>query len=1161
MLNGLKMNSRVNEKSKRRRIAWRSALAVVLCALLLWFVHPPLLSRGLRFALAQAASEAGLRLEIGNIQARLAEPIILEAVKIRARNAEESRTAADVARVEIALNWPWRAFFREGRLFRALVLEDLRAVVDLRTQRAPQRKEVAGLSPVDPNGQVNWTLRWLPEYMEIQRGNLEFVAPNQSYYFEDISADFSEDRPGTFRASGAELGAGFVHQSVGSLTGITAWKEGTLYLASLDLWGGVKIERFAAQLARPGGVALGFEATVYGGSLRIDVSFDSGKSPLAIDAAVWGSQVEVAPLAALLGLPGNAEGVIRDMKFTFRGSPDQALDGEASLRLAAEGFRWNKRGWESLAFGGSMIHRRLAISDFELKQKENILTGSGEFSLDEGWLGIARAPFALNATASIRDLAALAGLLGPPFDEMTGRMSLSGSINGQAGKLGGFISLEASAMGFRKRPIDSGRLDVIFSNTEAQISRCEFWSGKDFLVATGTLDVWPPHNYSGEIRVETQDISKYRDFYHRKDFSTIRAGAARIRWQGDGTATAHSGAFDLTLDDLSSPYTPSGLTGRFAGTYSPENVYFSSFDLEHGTLRFSTRATLARSGIRLNDAVLRSGGSSLAEAEVYLPVDPFEMMSGKSPKEAIHRDNNLYARVVSRDPLSIRDLFCLTGNDLPVDGTVEADLNIGGTPAAPIFDGKIQGRGLMRRFAEGSSPPAEFKATFQGSEGLASIAAELASSGLPPAVLKSEIPFGIIRSADRTLRWMDPEGRISASLEIPRANLAILRPLFADIKRMDGLLAGSLAMSGTIRKPLLEGQLLISGGQLEISSSAPVLASVNGGVTFNTSRATVEAFGGKIGEGTFEIRGGASLDNLFDPYYELFFYAHHADVARIAGLQAKANISLYASGDSAGGIVKGSLRFVDGRFTRRIEITPLLVAPPAEEKVFAPPQYGNFIPSFFKNWKIDVSIGNETPFLFSGNAASGEIIPELQLTGTLANPVPLGQVQLKNTRVFLPFTAMTIAEGHLHFLEDSPWSPLLDVRGTAQALDYQVQTYAFGPLSERRVILRSDPPLPQDSLIQLLTAGMAPKMYAPQGLVEMQASGSFEPMRGKFDPQAFEIGTRANGFARSNAPPPHFGGRATLRGRFELWRGLSLMNESDVFGLSEGPAYFSLRLR
>ena len=99
---------------------------------MLWLVHPPLLSWGLRFALVRAASEAGLQLEIGNIQADLARPIIFEGLRFRAKNAGESQTAADVGRIEVSLNWPWHAFFREGRFFRSLVAEDIRGVVDLR---------------------------------------------------------------------------------------------------------------------------------------------------------------------------------------------------------------------------------------------------------------------------------------------------------------------------------------------------------------------------------------------------------------------------------------------------------------------------------------------------------------------------------------------------------------------------------------------------------------------------------------------------------------------------------------------------------------------------------------------------------------------------------------------------------------------------------------------------------------------------------------------------------------------------------------------------------------------------------------------------------------------------------------------------------------------
>ena len=1148
------MKSPVNETSRTRRIPWRSALLVAGSILLLWLVHSPLLARGLRFALVRGASEGGLQLEIGNIHAHLARPIVLEEVKLRAVNAEESRTAADAKRIEISLNWPWDALFGGGRFFRALIVENVRAVVDLRADRARRRGPTPGLPEAEQPLEAKRVLQWLPQFVEIHQGHLEFVAAEQSYYFEDVSADFSEDRPGRFRAAGAELRAGPFKESLGSREAITAWKEGTVYLASLDLWEGVKVERFVAQLARPGGAALEVGASLYGGSLRADVSFGSANT---VDSAVWGSQLEVAPLAAFLGFQGKAEGVIREAKFTFRGDPDHALDGQASLRIAADNFRWNMRGWESLRIGASMIHRRLAVSDFELKQRENILTGSGEFSLDDDWLEIPESPFLFNVSASIKDLGELAGLLGPPFDEMSGRMSLSGSLNGQEGKLGGFVSLEASEMGFRKRPFDSGRMDITFSNTEAQINRCEFWSGEDFLRATGSVEMRPPHSYSGEIQAKTQDISRYRDFYQARSFSNIRSGSAQIRWQGDGRAAAHSGAFDVVLADFVSDYTPSGVTGRFEGTYSPENVYFSRLELLHDALRFSTRATLARSGIRLNDALLRSGGRKLSEGELYLPLDPFDIARGKSLEEAIHLDENLYASIVSKDPLNVRELLRLAGNDRTVDGTVELNLSAAGTPSAFLLDGRIEGRGLTRMFENGWSPAAQFDATFQGADGFASLNGELASSSPAPMTFKAEGPFGLVRSAGGRLHWMNPEGAISASLHIPRIDIGILRALFPRFQQLDGFLSGSLSIAGTIAKPLLEGQLAIGDGRLEFSKHAPLVHNVNGAVSFNAARAMVEEFEGEAGDGSFEIRGGASLENLFEPYYELFFYGNKIDLVRMEGLQLKANVDLYASGNGSAGMIKGALRFDDSRFSRRVEITPLQ-APPPEEEAFSPPNFQSMVPTSIKNWQIDVSVRNDAAFSLSGNAASGEIIPDLRITGTVGNPIPVGKVELKNARIFFPSTTMTIPEGHIDFLEDSPWMPQLDLRGSAQALDYKVEAYAFGPLSERRLILRSDPPLPQDALIQLLTTGMAPGVYA--GTAPGEAQGGLAPPSGsggKSRPQDVRVGSMASGLLPNAAP----GGRATLRGRFELWRGLSLINESDVFGPSNARAYFDWRLR
>ena len=68
---------------------------------------------------------------------------------------------------------------------------------------------------------------------------------------------------------------------------------------------------------------------------------------------------------------------------------------------------------------------------------------------------------------------------------------------------------------------------------------------------------------------------------------------------------------------------------------------------------------------------------------------------------------------------------------------------------------------------------------------------------------------------------------------------------------------------------------------------------------------------------------------------------------------------------------------------------------------------------------------------------------------------------------------MNIPGGHVDFLPDSPWTPLLDVRGTARISGVDVQAYAFGPLNEKKLILRSEPPLSQGSLVRLLSGGLA----------------------------------------------------------------------------------------
>ena len=160
-------------------------------------------------------------------------------------------------------------------------------------------------------------LRWLPEYVGIQRANLELPRTRPVLLFEDVSADFSEERLGEFRAVGAEIHAGPVNQSLGSLKGTTAWKDGTILFRKHRPVGRGQ----ARQLGSPTGAGRWCRARRSGDALwrlfafRCFSHFRTGM--MAVDSAVSASNIEVAPVAALLGYHADLEGVIARCEVYF----------------------------------------------------------------------------------------------------------------------------------------------------------------------------------------------------------------------------------------------------------------------------------------------------------------------------------------------------------------------------------------------------------------------------------------------------------------------------------------------------------------------------------------------------------------------------------------------------------------------------------------------------------------------------------------------------------------------------------------------------------------------------------------------------------------------------------------------------------------------------
>ena len=1138
-----------NPAPLRRGFAKMRIAAALAAVLALWLLHPAVLSWALGKILENWSSANHLSFSAEKIDARFDGPVLLRGVKFRSLPGSGLATALDIPLFE----WRWGGlsslFSDKERFVRELTVKGLSGIWDLSVRETPEE----GMSLFSPQ-------RWMPQEIFVEAPSLELLGKNEKWLFRDFSVNLSESTAGRMEAGSFSIFLGGYSKSLGPLHARTAWKYGTLWLADMMLADGITAENLSLDFLHAGGPAISLAAACFGGSLRSDLMFR--RSDGVFDMSAWASNIALDRMTIFLGVPGEIAGKLAEGRFTYRGHPDRPADAEASLRLMAEGFRWNKRGWESLEVGASLIHRRLVVTDFDLRQKMNSVAFNGEISLAEGWSQIAQSPFLVNFRADIRELGALAGLLGGPLDEAAGRMTASGSVTGRPGELDGFLNIEASDVAFRSLPRSSLRVESVFRKNEIDVVVCDLYSRKDTASLRGTVGIAAPHEYAAELDARVADLAVYLAPIYVPAAEQIYAGALDIKWQGDGNFKSHSGAFDLKLREFVSGFTPAGLTGKFAGTYSPQNIYFSKLEIANGPLKLDSRATVAGSGITLKDVELKTGSTSLFEGAAFVPVDLFAVLGGKDWRAAIDPEREAYLRLATPKELKLRSLLELAGQDVPLDGLIRLNVEAGGPASRLSVKGDLSARDLLWKLPGLQIPPSSLGVKFEAGEGNASLSGLLETKKLPPAKLSARMPFGLIRTASGDWKWANPAGSFDASLDFPQTDLAVFQPFLPNLRHLSGSVSGKLAFSGTVGAPQTNGRIELKGGGFELAPKIPAVRKTDAVLTFDGSRLQIGRFGGEFGGGTFQISGGVGLANPENPEWDLQLRAEKALLLGDEGMRLRANVSAALKGNNSAGALSGTVRFVDGRLNKRLEITPLLLAAPEgpAEVVLQPPLAPGAIPEPFARWTLDLKIDNQTPFLTRGNIASGEIIPDISLRGTLGQPVPVGRITLKDVQVLLPVTAINIPEGRVDFLPDSPWIPLLDVRGVARVSDFEIQAFAFGPLSEKKLILRSEPPLPQELLVLLLASGLpsGDRTPGPAFLGTVADPGTL-------------LQARPFGWTGAGAtmiphgipviPPGPLSDRSTMPRPFRLTDTLDFVPERNENGLFNSAATYTWRFR
>jgi autotransporter translocation and assembly factor TamB len=226
--------------------------------------------------------------------------------------------------------------------------------------------------------------------------------------------------------------------------------------------------------------------------------------------------------------------------------------------------------------------------------------------------------------------------------------------------------------------------------------------------------------------------------------------------------------------------------------------------------------------------------------------------------------------------------------------------------------------------------------------------------------------------------------------------------------------------------------------------------------------------------GNVSARGTVDWADSANPKIDAALSAREALILRDESMSMRADGDITCQGSLQQAHVSGRIELVRGRVFKEIEFLPLSLPnqlPPAPPAVAVNKDVAPALPPPFDKWTFAIAIVTRDPVRLLGNVLNGGVVSDLRLTGTGARPVLEGKASLRDARVRLPFSRMTISRGDLIFTKEKPFEPELDVQGDAFINNYQVTLNAYGPALDPTLHFSSSPPLSEGEIATLLATG------------------------------------------------------------------------------------------
>ena len=269
------------------------------------------------------------------------------------------------------------------------------------------------------------------------------------------------------------------------------------------------------------------------------------------------------------------------------------------------------------------------------------------------------------------------------------------------------------------------------------------------------------------------------------------------------------------------------------------------------------------------------------------------------------------------------------------------------------------------------------------------------------------------------------------------------------------------SFEGTLDRPRIIGRVNLNHISARSADFPTGLSNVKGDLVFDANRLFFQDVTAEAGGGILSLSGSVNYSDT-PLRYDISAKTDRVRIRYPEGMSWLAGGNLRLTGTMNGGLLTGKVQVQRLTLNEGLESAGALVSSSSP---------GGTSSSFLRNLQLDVETTSTPDSRMEWPGAHLEADANLRVRGTAENPILLGHVHVISGELNFHGSKYRVARGDLNFANPFRIDPVINVEASTTVQQYEITLNFNGQASKMNLSYRSDPPLPPNDIITLLTMG------------------------------------------------------------------------------------------